>query len=115
MEAIDWFVSIGVLVLVTLCGRLTHVALVARDRVDEFEEFLKEHWRCGQPRSVEMADLRAVVDYLYEDEKKSFESCTKQEQVGHVFHHVGNIKKLIDAVNDGASYELRLYPEHDLD
>lgn len=49
MEASVWILGFGVLVLVGICGRLTHVALVARDRVDEMEAFLREHWRCGQP------------------------------------------------------------------
>lgn len=32
--------------------------------------------------------LRAVIDYLYEDEAEDYQTLTKSEQVGHIFEYV---------------------------
>lgn len=44
------------------------------------------------PRSGVIRDVRAIVEYLYYDEHKSYEEATTNERRNHIFHVVRRLQ-----------------------
>lgn len=44
--------------------------------------------------------IKRVIEYLYHDEHKHFESCGKEEQAGHIFNSVKYLDIHFENVED---------------